>query len=159
MAKSTNRERSQLTRRLEGLGTRDPDKSHQPPARKCYRSALWVLGLPGLGILWQAQMQRKTTAVDLGIDLASKKEEALFQWFLACLLFGRPIRTNIAEQAYQRLIAAHLTSPDAILKTGWDELVRLLDEAYYVCYDFSTATRLFEISEELTSCYGTAPEG
>ena len=100
-------------------------------------------------------MQRKTTAADLGIDLASKKEEELFKWFLACLLFGKPIQTNIAAQAYHRLVTAHLFSPDAILKAGWDELVRLLDEAHYVRYDFSTATKLLEISEELKRRYGT----
>ena len=99
-------------------------------------------------------MKRKTTAIDLGIDLASKKEEELFKWFLACLLFGKPIQTNIAEQAYRELVAARLASPDAILRTGWDELVRLLDEAHYVRYDFSTATKLLEISEELKRRYG-----
>jgi hypothetical protein len=99
-------------------------------------------------------MRRKTTVADLGIDLASKKEEDLFKWFLACLLFGKPIQTNIAEQAYHGLITAHLTSPDAILKAGWDELVRLLDEAHYVRCDFSTATKLLEISEELKRRYG-----
>ena len=46
-------------------------------------------------------MKRKTTATDLRIDLASKKEEELFKWFLACLLFGKPIQTNIAQQAYR----------------------------------------------------------
>ena len=40
-------------------------------------------------------MKQKTTAVDLGIDLASRKEEELFKWFLACLLFGKPIQTSI----------------------------------------------------------------
>ncbi len=113
-----------------------------------------MFGSPELGILWQARMKRKTRVADLGIDLASKKEEELFKWFLACLLFGKPVQTNIAEQAYHRLIASHLTCPDAILKAGWDDLVRLLDEAHYVRYDFSTATKLLEISEELKSRYG-----
>jgi len=99
-------------------------------------------------------MRQETTAADLGIDLASRKEEELFKWFLACLLFGKPIQTNIAVRAYQGLTAAHLTSPGAILKAGWDELVHLLDEAHYVRYDFSTATKLLEISEELKRRYG-----
>lgn len=99
-------------------------------------------------------MKRRTTAVDLGIDLASKKEEELFKWFLACLLFGKPIQTSIAEQAYRGLVSARLLSPDAIVKAGWDELVRLLDEAHYVRYDFSTATKLLEISDELKRRYG-----
>jgi len=98
-------------------------------------------------------MKRKTTAADLGIDLASNKEEELFKWLLACLLFGKPIQTNIAAQAYRTIVAAHLCSPDAILSAGWDELVRLLDEAHYVRYDFSTATKLLEICKELKRSY------
>jgi len=99
-------------------------------------------------------MKQKTSAGDLGIDLASKKEQELFKWFLACLLFSKPIQTNIAERAYRELVASCLLTPDAILKAGWDELVRLLDAAHYVRYDFSTATKLLEISEELKRCYG-----
>lgn len=49
----------------------------------------------------------------LGIDLRSKKEEDLFRWFLACLLFGKPIQAEIAERAYHKLIAEYLTSPEA----------------------------------------------
>jgi len=74
---------------------------------------------------------------------------------LACLLFGKPIQTNIAARAYRALVAAQLCSPDAILRAGWDKLVRLLDEAHYVRYDFSTATKLLEISEELKRRYGS----
>ena len=91
----------------------------------------------------------------LGIDLASKKEQEIFKWFLACLLFGKPIQTEIAEQACRTLIAAKLTSPQAILRAGWDKLVALLDRAHYVRYDFSTATKLLEVSAELIRRYGT----
>jgi len=100
-------------------------------------------------------MRRKPTAADLGIDLAPGKEEELFKWFMACLLFDKPIQTNIAEQAYRRLVAARLVNPDAILNAGWNELVRLLDEAHYVRYDFSTATKLIKISEDLKRRYGS----
>jgi hypothetical protein len=99
-------------------------------------------------------MKRKTSAADLGIDLVSKKEEELFKWLLACLLFGKPIQTGIAERAYRQIVAAGLSNPNAILRAGWDELVRLLDEAHYVRYDFSTATKLLEISRELKRRYG-----
>jgi hypothetical protein len=91
----------------------------------------------------------------LQINLASKKEKELFKWFLACLLFGKPIQTDIAERAYLELVAARLISPDAILRAGWDKLVRLLDRAHYVRYDFSTATKLLEVSRELKLRYGT----
>jgi len=91
----------------------------------------------------------------LGIDLKSKNEKELFKWFLACLLFGKPIQTEIAEQAYRELINAHLTSPAAILRAGWDKLVSLLDRAHYVRYDFSTATKLLDVCGELKRHYGT----
>jgi hypothetical protein len=91
----------------------------------------------------------------LRIDLASKNEEELFKWFLACLFFGKPIQTEIAERAYQELVVARLTSSDAILRAGWHNLVSLLDRAHYVRYDFSTATKLLEVCEELKRRYGS----
>ena len=90
----------------------------------------------------------------LGIDLSSRKEGELFKWFLACLLFGKPIQQEIAERAYTRLVSAGVRNPDTVLDSGWDELVRLLDEAHYVRYDFSTATKLLEVCQELKQCYG-----
>jgi hypothetical protein len=100
-------------------------------------------------------VKKASFARRLQIDLASKNEEELFKWFLACLLFGKPIQTEIAERAYQEFVAARLTSPSAILRAGWDKLVRLLDHAHYVRYDFSTATKLLEICQELKRRYGT----
>jgi hypothetical protein len=101
-------------------------------------------------------MIKKTSyARRLRIDLASKNEEELFKWFLACLLFGKPIRTAIAERAYQELVGARLISPNAVLRAGWDKLVRLLDRAHYVRYDFSTATKLLEVCQEIKHRYGT----
>jgi endonuclease III len=106
----------------------------------------------------KARTKRKTGPDDLGIRLSSKKEEELFKWLLACLLFGKPIQTDIAARAYHSLVAEGLASPQAILRAGWDELVRILDEAHYVRYDFSTATKLLEISRELRERYGGVKE-
>ena len=100
-------------------------------------------------------MKRIRPAAELGICLASGKEEELFKWFLACLLFGKPIQRVVAERAYQQLAAAGLVSPEAILRAGWDELVRLLDEAHYVRYDFSTATKLLDVCREMQQRYGS----
>lgn len=97
-------------------------------------------------------------AQSLQIDLASRKEKELFQWFLACLLFGKPIQTEIAERAYKELVAARLTSPEGILHAGWDKLVALLDRAHYVRYDYSTATKLLEVCRELRRRYGTVSQ-
>jgi len=100
-------------------------------------------------------MKRTYSAEELGIHLSSKKEEELFKWFLACLLFGKPIQRQVAERAFMALAAARLLSPDAILCAGWDELVRLLDEAHYVRYDFSTATKLLHVCKELKERCGS----
>jgi endonuclease III len=99
--------------------------------------------------------QKKIYARDLGIDLASKQETAYFEWFLACLLFGKPIQQEVAKRAYQELIKDGLITPDAILQAGWDKLVEILDRAHYVRYDFSTAAKLLDISNELKGKYGT----
>jgi hypothetical protein len=61
----------------------------------------------------------------------------------------------VAERAFLTLAAAGLLSPNAILRAGWDELVRLLDEAHYVRFDFSTATKLLHVSKELKQRYGS----
>ena len=91
----------------------------------------------------------------LGIDLESRKEGELFKWFLACLLFGKPIQTEIGERAYKALVAERLDSPQAILDAGWDKLVAILDSTHYVRYDFSTASKLLEVCGELKRRYGT----
>lgn len=91
----------------------------------------------------------------LGIHLSSRREKELFKWFLASLLFGKPIQTEIAVRAYQELVKAHLTGPRAIRRVGWDRLVALLDQAHYVRYDFSTATKLLEVCEELQRKHGS----
>ena len=100
-------------------------------------------------------IKKASYAHRLRIDLSSRNEEELFKWFLACLLFGKPIQIEIAERAFQELVAARLTNLGAVIRAGWDNLVRLLDRAHYVIYDFPTATKLLGVCEELKRCYGT----
>ena len=100
-------------------------------------------------------MKPQSIAADLRINLASKEEEELFKWFLVCLLFGKPIQRQVAEGAYRGLVTARLLDPDAVVRAGWDELVRLLDQAHYVRFDFSTATKLLHVCQELKERYGT----
>jgi len=104
-------------------------------------------------------MTRKPTelkihAKELGIDLASKQEKEYFKWFLACLLFGKPIQQEVAKRAYFELVKEDLDTPEAIIQAGWDKLVEVLDRARYV-YDSSTATKLLDISKTLQEKYGT----
>ena len=94
-------------------------------------------------------------AQELGINLSSKQETDFFKWFLACLLFGKPIQQEVAKQAYFELVKEGLVSPDAILEAGWDKLVEVLDRGHYVRYDFSTATKLLDVGRALKEKYGT----
>ena len=96
----------------------------------------------------------KLYSEELGIDL-SKGEEEIFKWFLASILFGRRISEEIAKRTYRTFERYNILSPEKIIEAGWDELVGILDEGGYVRYDFSTATRLLEICEELLDRYGS----
>src|SRR5439155_16502982 len=90
--------------------------------------------------------------------LASKQEVEYFKWFLACLLFGKPIRQEVAKRAYFEFVKEGLITPEAIIQAGWHKLVEVLDRGSYVRYDFSTATKLLDISKTLQEQYGTLTE-
>ena len=94
-------------------------------------------------------------AAALGIDLRPRTEAPHFKWLLACILFGKPIQQHIARRAHAALIDAGITSLEKLHTSDWDTLVRLLDAAHYVRYDFSTATKLLEIAGDLRRQYGS----
>jgi endonuclease III len=89
----------------------------------------------------------------MGINLSSADHDQIFKWFLASKLFGARISTNIAVRTYREFEKFRVTSPEAVLRTGWDGLVRILDEGGYVRYDFSTATKLLKIMDDLKRDY------
>lgn len=99
--------------------------------------------------------QKNIYAQDLGIDLSTKREADYFKWFLACLLFGKPIQQEVAKRTYLEFEREGLTTPDAILAAGWDRLVEVLDRGHYVRFDYSTATKLLEVCKTLKEQYGT----
>ena len=99
--------------------------------------------------------KKKIFSEDLGINLKSGNEKELFKWFLASLLFGKPIQQEVAKRTYFEFEKEKILSPEEILKAGWDKLVEILDRGHYVRYDFSTATKLLEISKELKQRYGS----
>ena len=102
-----------------------------------------------------ARRKKPIYSRDLGIDLGSGRERELFKWFLACLLFGKPIQQDVARRAYSELVREGLVTPPAILQAGWDKLVEVLDRGHYVRYDFSTATKLLDVCEALLAGYGS----
>jgi hypothetical protein len=65
------------------------------------------------GLATAASPMKTPIADDLGIDLASRREEELLKRFLVCLLFGKPIQREIAERTYRKLVHARIVSPSA----------------------------------------------
>jgi endonuclease III len=99
--------------------------------------------------------KRAIYSSELSINLRSRNETELFKWFLACLLFGKPIQQAVARRTYDAFVKEGLLTPEAILAAGWDKLVEVLDRGHYVRYDFSTATKLLEVCAELQKRWGT----
>lgn len=91
---------------------------------------------------------------ELGIDLSTADSGQIFKWFLASKLFGARISSNLAIRTYLEFENQKVTTTKAIVKTGWDGLVVILDNGGYARYDFSTATKLLAIMEDLERDYG-----
>jgi hypothetical protein len=90
----------------------------------------------------------------LGIDVRSGRNSELFKWFLASILFAKPIREEEAIRTYRCFVAHGVVSPRKIIETGWQGLVDILDEGKYTRYDFSTADKLLEVMSRLETEYG-----
>jgi len=89
----------------------------------------------------------------LGIDLKSGRGEEALKWFLAAVLYSKPIRESSATKTYRCFERHGVLTARRIVETGWDGLVSILDEGGYTRYDFSTADKLLEISGRLEKLY------
>jgi endonuclease III len=85
----------------------------------------------------------------LGINLESGKDEEIFEWFLASVLFGAPITETSVIKTYKCFQKYEVLTPKRILETEWDGIVRILDEGSYTRYDFKTADKLLEVMGNL----------
>jgi hypothetical protein len=95
--------------------------------------------------------QRYSTV--LGIDVSGGKDEEIFKWFLASILFGAPITESSVIKTYKCFQKHGVLTPHKILETGWDGLVKILDEGSYTRYDFKTADKLLLVMQNLTEKY------
>lgn len=92
---------------------------------------------------------------ELGIDLAKPGDSAHFRWFLASLLFGARIAETVAQRTYQSFVRHGLTTPQKIVKAGWDFLVYpVMREGGYVRYDGRKSTQVLRDCETLIADYG-----
>ena len=91
---------------------------------------------------------------ELGIDLAKQNDREYFRWFLASLLFGARISETTAKNTYRSFFRNGLTSPQRILKVGWDFLVNpVMREGGYVRYDGRKSTQVLRDCEMLVADY------
>lgn len=90
---------------------------------------------------------------ELGLDL--EKDDDRFKWFLASILFAKRISAEIAKRTYREIVKQGITTPESIMATDWDKLVKVLDSGGYVRYDFSTASNLVEMASTLKDRYGS----
>lgn len=92
-------------------------------------------------------------SLELGLNLSSRRRSDLFLWFLAALLYGARISGSIVARTHAEFIRRGLTSPEEIVKAGWERLVEALDAGGYARYDFKTATKLLEVMAHLIDQY------
>jgi len=97
---------------------------------------------------------KKLYSEELGIDLDSGKDGEIFKWFLASYLMGKRIGEGIAKTTWHEFMQAGLDTPQKIHDAGWDRLVEVLDSGNYDRYDYSTASRLLEVTGSLLDEYG-----
>jgi hypothetical protein len=94
-------------------------------------------------------------AEELGIDLASGREQDYFRWFLASLLYGGRISETIARRTYQSFCRHGLTSPRRVIAAGWDFLVNpVMREGGYVRYDGRKSEQILRDCATLLTRYG-----
>jgi 3-methyladenine DNA glycosylase/8-oxoguanine DNA glycosylase len=98
------------------------------------------------------------TAADLGIDLSGGAPDQVFRWFLASLLFGRPIQQQVAANTYRVLIAHGLTGPEQFARYDREGLRALLDEGHYARLDYVMTDELHEVMRLVAAEYGSVSE-
>jgi endonuclease III len=100
-------------------------------------------------------MTKDLTPADLDIDPASGSGQQLYRWFVASVLFGRPIKQSVAAETYRTLIASGLTSPAIFGDLTREALRRLLDRGGYVRLDYQMADTLHAVMRSITNDYGS----
>ncbi|MBD3158961.1 MAG: hypothetical protein GF309_09255 [Candidatus Lokiarchaeota archaeon] len=86
---------------------------------------------------------------ELGIDV----EHEPFKWFIASVLFGGRISTDIAKRTYREYEKRGLTTPEAIDSAWHYTLVRTHGAGGYARYDEITADYMKSIAKELLEEY------
>ncbi len=91
-------------------------------------------------------------ASDFDLDVLSSDID-MFQWFLLCYLFGKPIRSTAAVDTWRIFIDKKLDTPWAIMEASEHELVIALNQGGYTRYQHVTARGIRICMEKLIRLY------
>jgi endonuclease III len=92
------------------------------------------------------------TAADLGIDTATN--QGLFYWFLASLLFGRPVPQETAASAFRKFREDGWDSPEAFTADDQHPLWHELWEGDYHRMSSVMSEELRDVMRALIADYG-----
>lgn len=98
------------------------------------------------------KVQKSHTADEFGLDVLASDTD-LFRWFLLCLLFGKPIRSEAAVETWRLFVDEKLDTPWAIVEASERRLTRVLHEGGYTRYEHVTARGLRVCMEKLIREY------
>lgn len=91
----------------------------------------------------------------LGINLGSMVSEEIFKWFIASILLGARGDEDIAAMNTYRVIErAGILSVKAVMETGRENLVNILNQSGYIRCNHKTATKLLKATGALKEKYG-----
>ena len=91
-------------------------------------------------------------ASEFGLDVLSGDAD-MFQWFLLCYLFGKPIQSDVAVATWQLFVDEKLDTSWAIAEAADHKLVGLLHKGSYTRYQHVTAHGLQVCMKQLINDY------
>lgn len=100
-------------------------------------------------------MSADLTPADLDIDPSNGSPQQLYRWFLASVLFGRPIQQSVAAETYRTFIDRQFASPQKFGEIGREPLRRVLDQGGYVRLDYQMADTLHAVMRTIIDDYGS----
>lgn len=98
-------------------------------------------------------MSEHSTAKDLGLDLAT--DDGLYGWFLASLLFGRPVQESVAIQAWKVLNEDGFSSPESFVGASTSRIDTDLWNANYRHLVGVMTAELPRVMEDMITAYGS----
>ena len=98
-------------------------------------------------------MSAHSTAKDLGLDVTT--DDGLYGWFLASLLFGRPVQESVAIQAWKVLREDGFTSPESFIGASSTRIDTDLWNANYRHLVGVMTAELPRVMEDTITAYGS----